>query len=97
MARFYADIVSDNGRTTTSRIGRNDISSHPRGWNVGVLVHLWPVAANSDANNVSVTLTGGSSNQNKDVHLVQVTEKDGERMLVIFNPETREVLWEGEV
>ena len=99
MARFYADIVSDNGRTETSRIGRRSISAHPRSWTTGVLAHLWPITANapSDANNISISVTGGSGYRSNSFHLAQILEKDGQRMLTIFNPETSQVLWEGYV
>lgn len=99
MARFYADIVSDNGRTETSLIGRRDMSAHPRSWTTGVLTHLWPITANapSDANNISITITGGSGFRSNDFQLAQILEEGGNRRLTIFDPVTHKAIWEGYV
>ena len=38
MARFYGSLTGDQAKTDATRIGRNTLKAHIRGWNVGVKI-----------------------------------------------------------
>lgn len=63
MARFYGEVWG--GRGIGSRVGSkvSGITSHTRGWDLGVRVRIY---VDDDGNDVAVvTITGGSRNPSK--------------------------------
>lgn len=72
MARFYGDLVGERGKAT--KIGRQQITGHIRGWHTGVRVwcHADP---KTDKDICEIFRTGGSSASERD-ELVAIVSED---------------------
>lgn len=59
MSKFYAEIYTDRNKSV-SRGGHRYISSHTRGWNIGIEVNC--ETTNNGDIKITVYKTGGSNN-----------------------------------
>lgn len=71
--RFWAHVQGDES-TEASRGGSRHISSHTRGWDLGVKVH--GMCHTEKTNEFTVEITGGSNNPSKVVHVFRVFETE---------------------
>jgi hypothetical protein len=75
MSRFYANIKGTRGEATRQGSGRSGITSHTRGWNLGVRVQGYPAiedAAKQDE--FCISITGGSAGARLSAPLACVSE-----------------------
>jgi hypothetical protein len=75
MARFYCEVWSDKGKSTTSRTGNKRMECHIRGWNIGVQVNLSIV---DGRDMVRVYKTFGSNASGCEKLLAQFQEKESD-------------------
>jgi hypothetical protein len=88
MARYYGSMKGGRGEVTRTGTPSSGITSHPRGWNIGVKVEGYPSVGDSTRDEFDVTLTGGSHDGAAYVPLVVVRETlDGNRMVRHFTPD----------
>ena len=72
MARYMAEVQGN--RSLVSRLGSavSGIWSHTRGWNIGARVDVDPYREDSNADMVSISVTGGSNGAGPRFHLANV-------------------------
>lgn len=104
MSRFYGDLKGATRRGS----GASGVRAHVRGWDVGVetrayvgkTTHGSAEWARDECDRVDVLLTGGSNAGIPSDLLACVEESKGQRLLIIFNPETDDELarfeWSGQ-
>ena len=78
MSRLYASIDSDARKTQATSRGHRVMSTHTRGWSLGVRVVASADPA-SDEDTFDVYVTSGSGGNGSDVLLGQVVEQRGQR------------------
>ena len=72
MARFYAEIQGNRGRATRMGTPKSGISSHTRGWNIGV--HVFCGVGLDGKDYIIVEQTGGSNNPKRFKRLATLKE-----------------------
>jgi len=76
MSKLYASIDADSSQTEATRRGRKRITTHTRGWDVGVRVHAWVGDDEKVPLNVYRT-TGSNGSGGQEPVIAQIVE--GER------------------
>lgn len=74
MARFYAEIKGNRGMASRMGTPESGMWAHIRGWNIGCRVDCFVDDEGEDV--VSVSLTGGSRNENIKKYLSRWKVKD---------------------
>lgn len=77
MSKLYASIDSDASRTEATRRGHRRISTHTRGWDIGVRVEAGLDMNGSEV--FEVYVTAGSNGGARDDLIGRVTLHDGNR------------------
>ena len=78
MSHFYGDLQGNRGEATRCGSRDSGISSHVRGWNVGVSAHVYVNSKGEDE--CSVRLTSGSNGYKSGKCLGTFTAKDLEEV-----------------
>lgn len=73
MSHFYGDLQGDRGEVTKYGTKNSDISSHTRGWNVGILVRGYYQGEDT----FEIFSTGGSNNSSSIKRIAIVRLVDG--------------------
>lgn len=72
--RFAATASAEASITDASRFGNNHVSTHCRGWNIGVSVHAF---VDSDGNDCFTLWTTGGSNSPGTIDYIATVKSDG--------------------
>lgn len=91
MSHFYGDLSGSRGTATRCGSRHSGITSHPRGWNLGVSTSGYTTLGGNDR--FSVHLTDGSAGEKDQQQFAQVQRMEDGWLVILTRPDgTHEAL-----